>query len=366
MKDVYLLEVKQHNMTRYVGTTEARDLVLLATTVELQAVQDAQRPINPKRLDAIADFVSADGTLSTSIVIGTKDDRIKVQPADIAGVPNLFKMSFPETEAEFNKFKDAFDIMDGQHRLFSFLKDYCKLADNSVFEITFEMYIKPTLREKRLIFKNTNEKQEKVASNLLMWFREQLNMLNEKERTYHPVVTLLNSENCSPLKNRIIMGAEKIIGGLKAEQIITILDKADIRNVASRALTDDKMLTLISEYLSGWENAIGSKIVDRDKDLGAFSKIAGVRFMIIMLPTFYEQAINDRTPFNQAYVTDKINKLFASYGMVPRDLFDKESDYYRSFGKNNPFAGETSITILAKDWSNRLKALSSDSFDPLA
>lgn len=162
------------------------------------------------------------------------------------------------------------------------------------------------------------------------------------------------------------MGAEKIIGGLKAEQIITILDKADIRNVANRALTDDKMLTLISEYLSGWENAIGSKIVDRDKDLGAFSKIAGVRFMIIMLPTFYEQAINDRAPFNQTYVTDKINKLFASFGMVPRDLFDKESDYYRSFGKNNPFAGETSITILAKDWTNRLKSLSSDSFDPLA
>lgn len=162
------------------------------------------------------------------------------------------------------------------------------------------------------------------------------------------------------------MGAEKITGGLKAEQIITILDKADIQNIASRALTDDKMLTLISEYLSGWENAIGSKIVDRDKDLGAFSKIAGIRFMIIMLPTFYEQAIIDRVPFNQVYVTDKINKLFASFGMIPRDLFDKESDYYRSLGKNNPFAGETSITILAKDWSNRLKSLSSDSFDPLA
>lgn len=365
MKDVYLLEVKQHNMKRYVGTTEAKNLVRLATTVELQATQEAQRPINPKRLYEIADFVSADGTLSTSIVIGTKDDRITIHPANIAGIPNLFKMSFPETDTEFASFKDAFDIMDGQHRLFSFLKDYSKLTDDDIFEITFEMYIKPTMREKRLIFKNTNEKQEKVASNLLMWFREKLNMLNEKELMYHPVVALLNSESCSPLKDRIIMGAEKITGGFKGEQIITILDKADIKNIANTPLSDDKMLTLISEYLSGWENAIGSKIVDRDKDLGAFSKIAGLRFMIIMLPTFFEQAINDRVAFNQSYVTDKIKKLFASFGILPRDLFDKNSDYFKSLG-SNPFAAETPIAILAKEWSNRLKSLSSGSFDPLA
>lgn len=365
MKDVYLLEVKQHNMKRYVGTTEAKDLVRLATTVELQATQDAQRPINPKRLDEIADFVSADGTLSTSIVIGTKDDRIAIQPANIAGIPNLFKMRFPETDTEFATFKDAFDIMDGQHRLFSFMKDHSKLTDDDVFEITFEMYIKPTMREKRLIFKNTNEKQEKVASNLLMWFRKELNMLNEKELKYHPVVTLLNSESCSPLKNRIIMGAEKIAGGFKGEQIITILDKADIKNIANTPLSDDKMLTLISEYLSGWENAIGSKIVDRDKDLGAFSKIAGLRFMIIMLPAFFEQAIKDRVAFNQSYITTKINGLFASFGILPRDLFDKNSDYFKSLG-SNPFAAETPIAILAKEWSNRLKSLSSGSFDPLA
>ena len=107
MKDLYLLEVKQHNMKRYLGATLAKDLVRLATTVELQAVQDAQRPINAKRLSEIADFVAADGTLSTSIVIGTKDDRIAIQPANISGIPNLYKMNFPETDAEFIHFKDS-------------------------------------------------------------------------------------------------------------------------------------------------------------------------------------------------------------------------------------------------------------------
>lgn len=365
MKDIYLLEVRQHNMKRYIGTTAAKDLVRLATTVELQATQDAQRPINPKRLSEIADFVSADGTLSTSIVIGTKDNRLTVQPVKIKGIPNLYKMRFPETNAEFATFRDAFDIMDGQHRLFSFLKDYTKLTDNDVFEITFEMYLKPTMREKRLIFKNTNEKQEKVASNLLMWFREKLNMLNEKEQTYHPVVSLLNSESCSPLKGRIIMGAEKITGGIKGEQLITILDKADIKNISNTPLSDDKMLTLISNYLSGWESAVGSKFVDRDKDLGAFPKVAGLRFMIVMLPTFYEQAVKDRTALSQTYIADKVEDLCASIGIQARDLFDKNSNYRKSLG-SDPFSAETPITLFAKEWSNRLKSLSSGSFDPLA
>ncbi|MBE6007756.1 MAG: DGQHR domain-containing protein [Lachnospiraceae bacterium] len=365
MKDIYLLEVTQHNTKRYLGTTNAKDLVRLATTVELQTVQDAQRPINVKRLNDIGSFIAAEGTLSTSIVIGTKDDRISVHPANITGIPNLYKMSFPETDAEFADFKDSFDIMDGQHRLFSFLQDYCKLADNVTFDISFEMYIKPTMREKRLIFKNTNEKQEKVASNLLMWFREKLNMLDEKEQIYHPIVVLLNSETCSPLKGRIIMGAEKITGGYKAEQIITILDKSDIKNISVVPLTDDKVLKMVSEYISGWEEAVGSKLIDRDKDLGAFSKISGFRFMTLMLPTFFEQAVNDRANFNKAYVKNKLDKLFSSYGMIPRDLFDKNSDYLKHYG-GNPFSGETPITILAKDWSSKLKSLSSESFDPLA
>ena len=32
----------------------------------------------------------------------------------------------------------------------------------------------------------------------------------------------------------------------------------------------------------------------------------------------------------------------------------------------NPFGGETPITNLANIWSNKLKAYSSDEFDPLA
>lgn len=366
MRELYLLEVLQHDKKRYVGVAPARDLVRLATTVELKETQEAQRPINPKRLSEIAQFVSSNGgILSTSIVIGTKNDNLSVEPADIKGIDNLYKMKFPETEAEFEKFKDSFDIMDGQHRLFSFLSDDYALTDAEDFDITFEMYIKPTLRERRLIFKNTNEKQEKVASNLLMWFRAKLDMLNEKEQTYHQVVSLLNSESCSPLKGRIIMGAERVVGGLKAEQIITVLSKSDVKNIASPALSDEKMLALLSEYLLGWESAVGSKIADRDKDVGAFSKIAGLRFMMLMLPTFYDQATSEKEKFNKKYVESKLNTLFASEGLEAHDIFCSGSDYFKSLG-SNPFASETTTKMQATLWSSKLKALSAGTFDPLS
>lgn len=365
MKKVYLLEVVQHNLKRYVGKVDARELVRLATKVEMKAVQEAQRPVNPKRLDEIATFVSGNGTLSTSIVIGTTNDNLTVHPVEESAVKNLYYMEFPETEAEFKKYKNSFDIMDGQHRLFSFLPEYRKLPEDDTFEITFEMYIKPTTRDRRVIFKNTNEKQEKVASNLLMWFREKLGMLYGKEKLYHSVVSLLNTEACSPLKGRIIMGAERITGGFKAQQVITILDKTDIIHITGNELDDDKMLQMISEYLSGWEDAVGAKIADRDKDLGAFCKISGLRFMILMLPAFYDQAVNEKQKFSREYISKKIKYLFKSEEMEAKDIFSKDSDYIKALG-NNPYAGETPTTLLAKEWIAKLKNLAIKDFDPLA
>ncbi len=365
MRKLYLLEVTQHNLKRYVGKVPAKDLVRLATKVEMKVEQETQRPINPKRVEDISVFVSNNGSLSTSIVIGTTNDNLTVYPATDNPVADLYYVEFPETDAEFEAFKDSFDIMDGQHRLFSFLPEFIKLSDDDCFEITFEMYIKPTTREKRIIFKNTNEKQEKVASNLLMWFREKLGMLSGREQTYHPVVELLNSETCSPLKGRIIMGAEKITGGFKAQQLINILDKVDVISIAGGYLDDDKMLQLLSEYFLGWEDAVGAKIADRDKNLGAFTKIAGIRFMLLMLPAFFDQAVNEKERFSSVYVSRKLKSLFGNEGMLPRDIFDKNSDYIKNLG-SNPFAGETPITILSKDWIAKLKNSASNDFDPLA
>ncbi|MCD8197248.1 MAG: hypothetical protein LUE24_08850, partial [Lachnospiraceae bacterium] len=133
----------------------------------------------------------------------------------------------------------------------------------------------------------------------------------------------------------------------------------------NRPLKDEDMLSLISSYLIGWENAVGARIADRDKNLGPFSKISGFRFMISMLPAFWEQAIKEERHLHPDYISGKIKSLFAEAGMEARDLFDKNSEYIRS-SANNPFVSETSIALLAKEWSGRLKSLTSGNFNPLA
>lgn len=365
MKKVYLLEVVQNNEKSYVGSASARDLVRLATTKELNEPQEAQRPIEAKRLDEISEYVMNGGMISTSIVIGTCDDRLSVHKVEEAGFNNLYYVEFPETEAEFAQYKNCFDIMDGQHRLFSFIEDKIKIDDSIDYDLIFNMYETPTLRTRRLIFKNTNEEQKQVASNLLLWFRKQLNMLSDKEKTYHPVVELLNNETSSPLKRRIIMGAEKITGGFKAEQIINILSKNKIKNLPGQELTDENLFKLLTEYLCGWEDAVGVKIADRDKNVGPFSKIAGFRFMILMLPTFYDKAVNDKEKFTRKYVSDTIKKMVGTQGYEPYQLFDANGEYIKSLGMN-PFGGETPTTVLAEEWSSNLKNQSADNFDPLA
>lgn len=364
MKKIYLIEVKQYNTKSYVGSASARELVRLATKEELKQPQEAQRPIDPKRLDDISNYVMNEGTIATSIVIGTRDNyKLSVHKVD--GFNSLFYTEFPETEEEYAAYQNSFDIMDGQHRLFSFLDDIIKINDTVNYQIVFNMYITPSLRERRLIFKNTNEEQKQVASNLLLWFRKQLDMLTEKEKIYHPVVELLNTETCSPLKDRIIMGAETITGGYKAEQIINILSKSDVSNIPGYELTPEKEMKLLSEYLSGWEIAVGSKLRDRDKNVAPFSKIAGFRFMIIMLPAFYDRAMTERQIFDKNFVAVTIKKLFAKYGYIPSDVFNVNSEYIKSLGIN-PFGGETPTTVLAKEWANKLKSSSSNTFDPLA
>lgn len=365
MKKIYLVEVNQNNEKSYIGSASARDLVRLATKQELNEPQEAQRPIEAKRLDEISEYVMNGGMIATSIVIGTCDDRLSIHKVEDIASNDLYYIEFPETETEFEKFENCFDIMDGQHRLFSFLEDKIKIDDTVDYELTFNMYITPTLRTRRLIFKNTNEEQKQVASNLLLWFRKQLNMLSDKEKAYHPVVELLNTEASSPLKGKIIMGAEKITGGFKAEQIINILSKNKIKTLPGQELTDENLFKLLSEYLCGWEDAVGVKIADRDKNVAPFSKIAGFRFMILMLPTFFDKAVNDKERFTRKYISDTVKKMVGSQGYEPYQLFDSNGEYIKSLGMN-PFGGETPTTVLAEEWSSNLKTQSSDNFDPLA
>lgn len=358
MKKLLLLKNTQYGTTSYIGTIDPRKLVKTATEVQMGAVQDAQRPLSEKRVKDIAHYVDSDkGILPNTLTIATKDNRLAVK--SYPNVDGLYYMDFPETDAEFEEYKDAADVMDGQHRLYSFLPNIRTISDNSQYEIGFTIYIKPTLNEKRQIFVSCNEKQEKVSGNLLMWFREKLHMLSENEKNYYNLISNLNSNY--PLQGRIIMSAEKISRGFKADQMMDALKSAHIQDLAigEELLTEEQKVKVICTYLSAWENVCDFKFATSTaKTAGAAIKMAGLRFMLLLLQPTWERAINLRRNFDAGFVEDTLKQMISTYG-VERELFFTNDEHKMWF------RDRTAIIYAANIAANKIRALGTDNFNPL-
>ena len=85
----------------------------------MSETQDAQRPLSEKRVKEIAHYVdSENGILPNTLTLATHDNRIRVKNTEIDGI---YYIDLPSYEEEYAQYKDALDVMDGQHRLYSFL-----------------------------------------------------------------------------------------------------------------------------------------------------------------------------------------------------------------------------------------------------
>lgn len=359
MKRVYLQKIKQHGSTCYIGKINPRDLVRVATKVGMSEAQDAQRPLNEKRVKDIAKYVGIEnGILPSTLTIATKDNRFILKEYDAA--QGLFYIDFPETDDEFAHYLDAVDVMDGQHRLYSFLPEIRVIQDDAKFDVGFTMYFVPTLDERRKIFISCNEKQEKVSGNLLMWFKEKLNMLTTDEKTFYNIVAKLS--NNYPLKGHVIMSAEKLKNGVKAKEVIAALKKAGIQDMAinGNPLNEEQKVKVICLYLSAWEKVVGFSFSSSpSKVAGAAIKMAGLRYMLFLLPTVWDRAIASRRAFNEEFVEETLKKFIASYG-VEREFFftgDENKMWFRDRTGVEQFANEGIIKI---------KSLDTGNFNPLA
>ena len=73
MKRVYLQKITQYGSISYIGKIDPRELIKVAKKVEMSTTQDAQRPLNEKRVKSIAKYVSEENALdSAGFEIGRK------------------------------------------------------------------------------------------------------------------------------------------------------------------------------------------------------------------------------------------------------------------------------------------------------
>lgn len=355
MKKIYLQRIIQHNKICYLGKINARDLVKIATKIEMGEVQDAQRPLNKKRVKDIAKYVAEkDGILPNTLTLATRDKKFVVREFE-----DTFFIQFPTTEKEFHEYENTIDVMDGQHRLYSFAEDFCGIAKDEDYEIGFTLYIQPSLDDRRRIFVSCNEKQEKVSGNLLMWFRERLGMLGDEDKEFYSLVQKLNND--TPLKGRIIMSAEKIKNGIKAKELIAILKKPKFKDmsVCGRMLTNDEKFDVIRKYLMAWENVVGFSFQSPRKEDGAAVKIAGIRYMLSLLPYIWERTMQARTADKdfESFFIKTLGDLITACAVEREKFFTCEDNkmYFRDRTATEEFVNQS---------IRNLQKFSTENFDP--
>ena len=357
MKRIYLLKINQHRETCYIGKMDPRELVKVAVKVEMGEKQDAQRPLNKKRVQDISKYVAEEGILPNTLTIATKDNSFEIKQME--GTFNVYYFEFPTEESEFARYQDKIDIMDGQHRLYSFLDDICKLGSDIPYEIGFTIYDKPTLTQRRKIFVSCNEKQEKVSGNLLMWFKIQLDMATAEEKDFYSLVQKLSEEY--PLRGHIIMSAEKIKNGVKAKEVMAAMRQAKIHNMraGSHPLNEEQKVKAICTYLSAWEKFASFKFANSKlKESGPAIKMAGLKFMLLLLPTIWERALNTRSIFDEDFVRSTLNDLATYLGVERERFFVCDEHKYK-------FRDRTVTDDFAEQCRGILSSIDAGDFNPL-
>ena len=366
MRKIYLEQVKQHNSVFYIGKYDPRKLVRMADqSIVAGTIQEAQRPLDKTHLKEIADFaVGQEGLLPASVMIATKNkQKLSVEEEIIDGVAYYYIM-FPDTEDELKDYDNTIDVIDGQHRLYSFKDEYINIGfqDSEPYELPFSLFEVPSLRTRQLLFTITNEKQKAVGKNLLLYLKRKLGMLSPAENTYYPIVEKLNEENMSPLKGRIVMSAEKIKKGYKSTELIKIFDKVKLTDLIQEQDPDQKLqklLKIVSTYLLGWQEFYGVDFQNPGKE--TITKISGIRYIMFLLQTFWDHATNSKQAWDVNFIKTTIQDL-EDLKVIPEEgtLFD-DSQIFR--GESATVSEAISDSSALK---NYLASKTTDNFDPLA
>ena len=132
--------------------------------------------------------------------------------------------------------------------------------------------------------------------------------------------------------------------------------------ITNQRISDSQMVQIISEYLSGWEKRYQLEFSKPRQD--TMTKISGLRYILLLMPTFVDIAFNGQHKFNSDFVVDTIMDLEATKNVNPMDGETVFSVSVLSF------RGEGATIQQAEDDGKALKAYASskqtEGFNPFA
>ena len=121
---------------------------------------------------------------------------------------------------------------------------------------------------------------------------------------------------------------------------------------------DDEIVKVINTYLSAWEKIVGFQFSKPQKTDGAAIKMAGLKYMLLLLPTFWDKAIAQRQLFNEDFVKGVLASFMTKEGVERSEFFVCEEN-------KMSFRDRTAIDAFANHSIIIIKGLDSGEFNPL-
>ncbi|MFH1374252.1 MAG: DGQHR domain-containing protein [bacterium] len=209
-----VLKVSQPIGDFYIASIKAQDLVKICyndvrrLATELRDVErylGIQRPISKKRIKEIKKYVTAqDATFPTAVIV-TIDERC-VEYNEESRVLTLSSFGGdPETGEEQIPYEMIAKVIDGQHRIASFMDENGNWAfpfEDRDFDINLSIFVGADISEQANIFATVNLAQTKVSKSLVYDLTE-LARTSSPHKSCHNVAVALDKEESSPLHKRI-------------------------------------------------------------------------------------------------------------------------------------------------------------------
>lgn len=212
-----VLKVRQPIGDFYIASIRAQDLVdisfsdvrrLAKDQRDLEKYLGIQRPVSPKRIKEIKQYIEGeDSTFPTSVILAV-DEKCAEYDSDGNGIGTLVLKEYQadtSDEADSIPYSRIAKVIDGQHRIAAFMDEnnnWCFDYGQRDFDINVAIFIGADVSEQANIFATVNLAQTKVSKSLVYDLTE-LAKTPSPHKTCHNVAVALDKEPSSPLHHRI-------------------------------------------------------------------------------------------------------------------------------------------------------------------
>lgn len=265
--ELVVLKARQPIGDFYIGSIQAKDLVDISFSDVRRLVKDErdiemylgiQRPVNPKRIREIKQYIQGDdATFPTSIILAIDERCAEYQ--DLGnGTGKLILTPYKPTadiDDEVIEYEQIAKVIDGQHRIAAFIDENNQWAfnfKNMPFDINVAIFIGADISEQANIFATVNLAQTKVNRSLVYDLTE-LAKTRSPYKSCHNIAVALDKQKGSPFYKRI-----KRLGVATPERINETLTQASfveslIQFISPNPIADRNKL------LNGNEIALASR-----------------------------------------------------------------------------------------------------------